>query len=108
MKKLSGRSAIIIDGHPLWLDGMARLMEGVGVGVIATSTDPNEVIELVREHEPDLLVVGMGEGPADAEVLEATRQIRNAQPHVRVVMVSAARDDRAIDAAFAIGVSAYC
>ena len=108
MKKLSGRTAIIIDGHPLWLDGMARLLDGVGVNVIATSTDPNEVIELVRDHEPDVLVVGIGTGPADGELLEATRQIRNAQPHVRVVMVSAARDDRAIDAAFAIGVSAYC
>jgi DNA-binding NarL/FixJ family response regulator len=108
VNKLTGRTAIIVDGHPLWLDGMARLLDRVGVNVIATSTDPDEVMELVRDHEPDMLVVGLGTGPADGELLEAIRQIRNVQPGMKVVMVSAARDDRAIDAAFAMGVSAYC
>jgi len=108
MKKLTGRTAIIVDGHPLWLDGMARLLDQVGVSVAGTSTEPEEMIELIRTHEPDVLVVGLGSGVADGELLEAIRTVRASHPQVKVVMVSAARDDRAIDAAFSIGVSAYC
>jgi two-component system response regulator DevR len=108
MKKLAGRTAIIVDGHPLWLDGMARLVEQVGVKVVDTSTDTDQVSELMRDHEPDVLVIGLGSGTADAELLETIGEIRNTHPHVKVVMVSASRDDRAIHAAFSMGVSAYC
>jgi DNA-binding NarL/FixJ family response regulator len=108
MKKLAGRTAIIVDGHPLWLDGMARLVEQVGVKVVETSTDSNLVMELLREYEPDVLVIGLGAGAADAELLETIGEIRSVHPHVKVVMVSAARDDRAIHAALSMGVSAYC
>jgi DNA-binding NarL/FixJ family response regulator len=108
MKTLSGRNAVVIDGHPLWLDGMARLLEGIGVRIVARSTEPDELIELVRSHAPDVVVVGLGAGASDAELLESSREIRQTQPEVKVVLMAPAPDDRAIDAAFAMGVTAYC
>jgi DNA-binding NarL/FixJ family response regulator len=108
MKTLSGRNAVVVDGHPLWLDGMARLLEGIGVSVVAKSTEPDELIELVRTHAPDVVVVGLGTWASDAELLESSREIRQTQPNVKVVLMAPASDDRAIDAAFAMGVSAYC
>ena len=108
MEKLVGRTAIIVDVHPLWLDAMARLLEGVGVDIVAKSTDPRRGIELVHKHGPDMLVVGLGGGPADAKLLEAIPEIRREDPDVKVVMLAPTRDARAIEAALSMGVSAYC
>jgi DNA-binding NarL/FixJ family response regulator len=86
---------------------MSGLLERVGLGVVETSDDPTQIISLVRDHEPDVLVVGLS-GSSDSDMLESIREIRSSNPDVRVVMVSSSRDDRAIDAAFSMGVSAYC
>jgi DNA-binding NarL/FixJ family response regulator len=108
MKDLTGHTAIIVDGHPLWLDAMARLLRGGGVDVVAKSTDPSELVALVDEHGPDVLVVGLGAGPADAELLEAIPDIRRGDRDVRVVILAPTCDARAVDAALSMGVSAYC
>jgi DNA-binding NarL/FixJ family response regulator len=99
---------MIVDPHPLWLDAMAQLLEGVGVVVVAKSTDPGRMIELVRDRDPDVLVIGLGAGPADTELLGAVPEIRRDDPDVKVVVLAPTRDVRAIDAALAMGVSAYC
>jgi len=108
MKKLAGRTAVIADRHPLWLEGMGRLLDGVGVDVVATTTSPEEMIELVRESGPDVLVLGLGAGPADAAMLEAVRELRRLVPETKVVILAPSPDSRAIKAAFSMGVSAYC
>jgi len=108
MQKLAGHTAMIVDVHPLWLDAMTQLLEGVGVVVVAKSTDPGLMIELVRNHDPDVLVIGLGAGPADTELLGAIPEIRREDRDVKLVMLAPTRDVRAIDAALAMGVSAYC
>jgi DNA-binding NarL/FixJ family response regulator len=99
---------MIVDVHPLWLDAMSRLLQAVGVDVVVKSTNPSELMELVGDHQPDVLVIGLGAGPADAELLEAIPEIRRACPDVKVVLLAPTRDARAIETAFSIGVSAYC
>jgi len=108
MKNLVGRSAVVVDGHPLWLDGMGRLLDGAGIQVLAKTTEATDVVELVSSHDPDILMIGLGTGPADAELLDAARTVCAGQPEVRLVMLAPAADDRAIDEAFAMGVTAYC
>jgi DNA-binding NarL/FixJ family response regulator len=99
---------VVIDSHPLWVEGMTRLLERVGMGVAASSTEASDVLELVEAQDPDVLVVGLGTGPADNRLLDAIQSVRRAHPHVKVVMLAPAPDDHAIGAAFAMGVSAYC
>jgi len=108
MKNLAGRSAVVVDGHPLWLDGMGQLLGTVGIQVVAKTTDATEVVELVSSHGPDILMIGLGTGPADAELLKAARSVCARQPGVKLVLLAPAADDRAIDEAFAMGVTAYC
>jgi DNA-binding NarL/FixJ family response regulator len=108
MKNLVGRSAVVVDGHPLWLDGMGRLLDGAGIQVLAKTTEATEVVELVSSHDPDILMIGLGTGPADAGLLDAARTVCSGKPEVRLVMLAPAADDRAIDEAFAMGATAYC
>ena len=108
MKNLVGHTAMIVDVHPLWLDAMTQLLQGVGVDVVAKSTDPSEMTQVVAKHRPDVLVVGLGAGPLDTVLLEAIPEIRSENPDVKVVVLAPTRDARAIDAALSMGVSAYC
>jgi DNA-binding NarL/FixJ family response regulator len=78
------------------------------VDVVATTTAPEEMIELTRDSRPDVLVLGLGAGPADAAMLEAVRDIRRDVPETKVVILAPSPDNRAIKAAFSMGVSAYC
>lgn len=108
MKTLDGRTAVIVDGHPLWLDALAQLLDDVGVSVLARSTRLDEITDLARDYESDLLVVGLESALIDSELLEAVHQIKASHAGVKVIMFSPVGDDRAIDAAFSVGVSAFC
>ena len=108
MKTLDGRTAVIVDGHPLLLDALAQLLNEVGVSVTARSTRLDEISDLVREFEPDLLVVGLESALIEPELLAAVHQIKTSYEGVKVIMFSPLGDDRAIDAAFSVGVSAFC
>lgn len=107
MKKLSGRRAVVVDAHPLWLDGMGRLLEGVGIDIVAT-TQPHEVVQLVEAHGPDMLVIGLGSGATDADLLDAARAVCIAHQDIKLVLLSASADDRSIHEAFEMGATAYC
>ena len=108
METLDGRTAVLVDGYPLWLDALAQLLNDVGVSVVARSNRLGEITDLAREHDPDLLVVGLESAHIDSDLLTAVHQITTSHAGVKVIMFSPAGDDRAIDAAFSVGVSAYC
>ena len=108
MGDLRGHTAVIVDSYPLWLDALGQLLNEVGVDVVARSTEPGEITDLVGEYDPDLLVVGLESALADSDILAAIGEIKASHAGVKVIVFSALRDDRAIDAAFSVGVSAYC
>ena len=92
------RTAVLHDRHPLWLEGLGRLMIKLGIEVVGTSTMPEAAAALVREHRPDLLVTD-----GVAFVAEA----RKSAPSLRTVVVSSTASTDEVDAAFAAGASAY-
>jgi DNA-binding NarL/FixJ family response regulator len=103
-----GRTALIADEHPLWLDALATLLRNVGIDVVARTTDPGEMFELVRTHEPDLLVTGLDGAGSDPRLFSSIQQVRGLQPNITVIVFCGSRDDHAIEAAFAAGANAYC
>jgi DNA-binding NarL/FixJ family response regulator len=92
------RTAVLHDRHPLWLEGLGRLMTKLGIEVVGTSTMPETAVALVREHRPDLLV-------SDDTCFLA--EARRTDPGLRAVVVSSSATTEEVDAAFAAGASAY-
>jgi DNA-binding NarL/FixJ family response regulator len=93
---------VLHDRHLLWLDAIRSVLERVDVEVVGATSDPEAVLELVRELQPDLLVA---EGsPAAPAVLGAARA---AVPELKSIVVSDVEDPAAIDAAFMAGARAY-
>jgi DNA-binding NarL/FixJ family response regulator len=62
------------------------LSQEVGYRVVAETGDGNEALDLVAEHEPDVLVVDLALPGLDG--LEVIRRVRDAQPDTQVVVLS--------------------
>ena len=69
--RLNG-SAVPLDRHPLWLDAISEVVEGVGIEVVGRATDGGEAVKLVGESSPDLLIAGLE--VADAEQVASLRR----------------------------------
>jgi DNA-binding NarL/FixJ family response regulator len=102
------RQALLLDHHPLWLDAVEGVLRGVGVAVVAKTSDPESALALLDEHQPDLFVVEPDNpaGPSDEAALLLKRAVETL-PEGKVVVLSSQDDPDAIHAALAVGATAY-
>jgi DNA-binding NarL/FixJ family response regulator len=71
-------------------EGMASLLERSGFQVVGQCGDAEQLIALVREHQPDLAVVDIRMPPGHStEGLDAARVIREEFPGTAVLVLSA-------------------
>ena len=71
-------------------EGIASLLERSGFEVVGQAGDATQLIALVREHRPDLVVVDIRMPPDHStEGLEAARVIREEFPETAVLVLSA-------------------
>ena len=106
MRGTKDRSAVILDRHPLWLDAMDKLVEGVGVDVVGRATDGEDAVAMIDEHRPDLFIAGVD--PSMAGQLDCVRRASENHPGLRSVVLADNTDLEAVDAAFAAGACVYC
>lgn len=106
MKGTKGKSAVILDRHPLWLDAMNQLVAGVGVEVVGLATDGDEAVALIEEHRPDVFIAGID--PASTDQVACVRKASERHPGLKSVVVADNTDPETIDAAFAAGATVYC
>jgi DNA-binding NarL/FixJ family response regulator len=74
----------------LFREGLASLLERQGFAVVGQGGDAAQLLSLVREHKPDLVVVDIRMPPGHStEGLDAARVIRGEFPDIAVVLLSA-------------------
>jgi DNA-binding NarL/FixJ family response regulator len=84
---------VLADDDVLLREGIASLLEKSGVQVVGRAGDAAGLIELVREHRPDLAVVDIRMPPNHStEGLEAARVIREEFPQTAVLVLSVHAD----------------
>jgi DNA-binding NarL/FixJ family response regulator len=107
MNGLQDRSAVILGNHPLWMEGLERLLGSLGISGVATARTSAEAVALVGERRPDLFVADLdGIEPLDGS--ELLQRVRAQHPAIRIVVIANAADEHAIEFAFAAGAAAYC
>ena len=106
MVDATDRSAVILDRHPLWLDAMDRLVTGVGIEVVGRTTETEEALGLVDDLQPDVFIAGID--ASSSEQVACVRQVSQANPDLKAVVVSDRAEPDAIEAAFAAGAVVYC
>jgi DNA-binding NarL/FixJ family response regulator len=81
---------VLADDDVLLREGIASLLERSEFPVAGQAGDGAELVRLVREHRPDLVLVDIRMPPSySTEGLEAARQIREEFPDTGIVLLSA-------------------
>ena len=81
---------VIADDDVLLREGLASLLERSGFTVVGQAGDGVQLLDLVREHVPDLAIVDIRMPPTHtAEGLEAATAIRGELPQVSILLLSA-------------------
>jgi DNA-binding NarL/FixJ family response regulator len=81
---------IVAEDDVLLREGLASLLERSGFDVVALAGDGSELVSLVREHEPDLVLVDIRMPPTHStEGLDAARRIREELPETAILVLSA-------------------
>jgi DNA-binding NarL/FixJ family response regulator len=81
---------ILADDDVLLREGLASLLERSDFRVVAQAGDADELVELVREHQPELAVVDIRMPPTNStEGLDAARAIRAEFPQIGIMVLSA-------------------
>jgi DNA-binding NarL/FixJ family response regulator/class 3 adenylate cyclase len=81
--------AVIADDSTLLREGLARLLEEVGIEVIAQASDADELLLKVRSYHPDVAIVDIRMPPSQTdEGIRAAREIRAKHPETGVLVLS--------------------
>ncbi len=81
---------VLADDDVLLREGVASLLEQSRFDVVGRAGDLTELLELVREHQPDLAIVDIRMPPTHStEGLDAARVIRAELPQVAILVLSA-------------------
>jgi DNA-binding NarL/FixJ family response regulator len=81
---------VLADDDVLLREGLASLLERCGYEVAGQAGDASELLALVREHLPDLVVVDIRMPPTHStEGLDAAQLIRQEFPEVGILVLSA-------------------
>jgi len=81
---------VLADDDILLREGLASLLDRSGLEVAGQCGDASRLIELVREHRPDLVIVDIRMPPGySTEGLDAARVIREEFPQTAVLVLSA-------------------
>ena len=84
------RSVVVAEDDVLLREGLAGLLERSGFNVAGQAGDGEELLRLVREHEPDLAIVDIRMPPTHTtEGLDAAMEIRRMLPDTAVLVLSA-------------------
>jgi serine/threonine-protein kinase PknK len=87
---MTKRRVILADDDVLLREGVASLLERSDFEVVGQAGDGVELLDLVGEHEPDLVLVDIRMPPSHTtEGLEAARTIRETFPDTGIVVLSA-------------------
>lgn len=89
-KDMTGLRVVLADDDVLLREGLASLLERSGFEIVGQAGDSAQLLALVRDKMPALVVVDIRMPPTHiAEGLEAARQIRQEQPETGIVVLSA-------------------
>ena len=89
---------LLVDDHPLVLEGLRGLMESEpGIEVVGTTTDGTRVADLARLHRPDVVVLDLELGATNG--YDVLTRLRAEKVPARVLVLTAYGDGESLRAA---------
>jgi DNA-binding NarL/FixJ family response regulator len=105
MERLRSLKILLVDDHPLFLEGIQNLLTARGLRVVGTAGDGLEALAKARALHPDLILMDVQMPRCDG--LAATRMIKAEMPDVKIVMLSVSENDADLFEALKSGACGY-
>ena len=106
MHPSENKTAVVVDRFPLWLEALDFVLSRLRVTVVGRTTSAVEGFELVREHEPDVLITDIETGDGE-DALRDLHVLRAELPKLKCIVLSAYDDAEHIERALDAGAMAY-
>jgi DNA-binding NarL/FixJ family response regulator len=99
------RRVVLVDDHPVYREGLARLLSQSGVEVVAQAGNGPDALSIVEETAPDVVVMDLNmPGMSGVDV---TRKLVERNPASRVLIVSVSAQEEDVTEAILAGASGY-
>jgi DNA-binding NarL/FixJ family response regulator len=102
-----GKTAVVVDHHPLWLDAIEQALVTASVEMVAKTTSLAEATGLIEQLEPDLVVVELAIREGETTGLSWLAETSKRFTELKVIVLSSSDDPAEIEAALAGGASVY-
>ncbi|PKQ16079.1 MAG: DNA-binding response regulator [Actinobacteria bacterium HGW-Actinobacteria-7] len=97
---------VVADDHQMMREGLTlQLSSNHQYEVVAQAADGIEALEAVRTHSPDVVVMDLGMPGLNG--IEATRQVLEASPGTKVIVLSGHAEEHFVSSALQAGAAGY-
>jgi DNA-binding NarL/FixJ family response regulator len=96
---------LLADDHALVRAGFRALLREMGITIVAEASNGPEVLQLVARHQPDIVLMDIA--MPELNGLEATAQLTQKFPNVRVVIISMHANIEYVRRAMQAGAAGY-
>jgi DNA-binding NarL/FixJ family response regulator len=100
-------SVLIIDDHPIVLQGCRRVLEDAGLGPVLTASDLVSGYRLYRRHGPDVAVIDLAIHGRGLGGIDLIRRIHAHKPRARILVLSMHNDAMIVVRALEAGATGY-
>jgi DNA-binding NarL/FixJ family response regulator len=98
---------LIIDDHPIVLQGCRRMLEEAGVETVLEARDPTSGYRLWRRHHPDVAIVDLALQESRLGGLDVIRRMHAHDPRARILVLSMHSDPIIAARALEAGATGY-
>jgi two-component system, NarL family, invasion response regulator UvrY len=98
---------LVIDDHPIVLQGCRRMLEDAGISAVLEARDATSGYRLYRRHRPDVVIVDLAMQGNGLGGLDLIRRINAHNPRVRILVFSMHSDPIIVTRALEAGATGY-
>ncbi|WP_028783774.1 response regulator [Thalassobacillus devorans] len=97
---------VLIDDHKLFREGVKRILDfEVSFEVVAEGDDGDTAVDLVEEHDPDVVLMDIN--MPNMNGVEATAELMSRYPELKVIVLSIHDDENYVTHALKTGAQGY-
>lgn len=100
-------SVLVIDDHPIVLQGCRRMLEDAGVETVLDAREITSGYRLYRRHRPDVVIVDLAMQGSGLGGIDLIRRIRSHDQRARILVFSMHSDPIIVARALEAGATGY-
>ena len=105
MSIIADKKVVIIDDHKLFTNGLASILESIGLRVMSTFDNGKEALLYLQNHEIDIIFSDIN--MPDMDGLKLSRKLKRDKHKAKIIILSMYEDPNIIKESFESGASAY-